>query len=341
VNLPAAAAARSDDLSDHATTLDLKQLRYFLAICKARTYARASEALGITQSALTQSIVRLEHNLGVRLFERGRHGAMLTAHGQLLYPRAQVMLAEAEAAASELRHTTQMSRAKVAVGLGKSIVGNLMPEAIRRMRTTRPDVALTVLEGWSPELYAKLLQGELDFVVSAPLPHYVVDLELRQEQLFSQHEAVLIGRRHPLAGKDNIDLAELSRCLWLLPPEGNGRSRFLRRVFQDAGLDPPAQSVRSDCTQVGIGLLRNGLAVAHGVLEVVREHMTDDEFRVVPIPALLLERPVYVTLRRRSRLQPAAHLFLDVVRAVCADVVAQRPFPSLAAPAAAAATRRR
>jgi DNA-binding transcriptional LysR family regulator len=314
-------------LSDPSTALDLKQLRYFLAICKSGTYARASEELGITQSALTQSIVRLEHNLDVRLFERGRHGATLTPHGQLLYPRAQVMLAEAEAAASELRHTTEQSRAKVAVGLGKSIVGNLMPEAIRRMRTTRPDVALTVVEGWSPELYGKLLQGELDFVVSAPLPHYAVDLELRQEQLFTQHEAVLIGRRHPLAGREKIDLAELSRCLWLLPPEGNGRSRFLRRVFQDAGLDPPAQSVRSDCTQIGIGLLRNGLAVAHGVLEVVREQMSDDEFRVVPIPALSLERPVYVTLRRRSRLQSAAHLFLDVVRAVCADVAANRPFP--------------
>jgi DNA-binding transcriptional LysR family regulator len=302
-----------------ATALDLKHLRYFLAICKAGTYARAAEDLGITQSALTQSIVRLEQNLGVRLLERGRHGAAPTAHGQLLYPRAQVMLAEAEAAAGELRHTTEMSRAKVAVGLGKSIVGNVMPEAIRRLRMSRPDVAITVLEGWSPELFARLLQGELDFVVSAPLPHYVVDLELRQERLFSQHEAVLIGRRHPLAAQETIDLAELSRCLWVLPPEGNGRTRFLRRVFQDAGLDPPAQAVRSDSTQIGIGLLRSGLAVAHGVLEVVREQMNDDEFRVVPIQALSLERPVYVTLRRRSRLQPAAQRFLDVVRAVCAD----------------------
>jgi DNA-binding transcriptional LysR family regulator len=312
-------------VNDHTVALDLKQLRYFLAICKAGTYARASEALGITQSALTQSIVRLEQNLGVRLFERGRYGATLTTHGQLLYPRAQIMLAEAEAAASELRQTTRLSRAKVAVGLGKSIVGNILPEAIRRLRTSRPEVAVTVIEGWSPELFGRLLQGELDFVVSAPLPHYVVDLELRQEQLFCQHEVVMIGRRHPLASRESIDLAELSRCLWVLPPEGNGRSRFLRRVFQDAGLDPPAQSVRSDSTQIGIGLLRNGLAVAHGVLEVVREHMDEDEFRVVPIPALSLERPVYVTLRRRSRLQPAAQLFLDVVRAACTDVATARP----------------
>lgn len=305
-------------MRDPALKLDLRQLRYFLALCEAGTYGRAAEQQGISQSALTQSILRLEQAVGVRLFERGRSGATLTAEGRLLLPRAQSMLAEAEAATRELRHARQARRAKVAIGLGKSIVGPEIPDAIGRLRERHPEVALTIREGWSPELFALLLRGRLDFVVSAPLPHLVTDLELRQEELFRQQEAVILGRRHPLAGKERIELADLARCLWVLPLEGSGRMRFLRQVFADAGLQAPADAIRSDSSGLGTELVRRGLAVAHGVLEVVRRTLRDEEFRVVPIPALSLDRPVYLTLRRRMRLHPAALRVVEEVRAACA-----------------------
>lgn len=301
--------------------LDLRHLRYFVAVVESVTYARAAERLGITQSALTQSIVRLECILGVRLFDRGRNGSSLTADGRLLFPRAQSIIAETQLAAAEMSHSARTGRARVAVGLGKSIVGSVVPDAICKLYVSRPEVSVSIVEGWSPELFYKLMHGELDFVISAPLPHYVVDLELRQEQLYTQTEAVIVGRRHPLAAMERISLGDLSNALWVLPPQGSGRNKFLRCVFQDAGVEPPVNCVRSESIDVGIGLLRTGVAVAHGILEVVRQYMRDDEFRVLPIASLTFKRAIYATVRRRYRLQPTASLFLSIIRACSAETI--------------------
>ena len=83
-----------------------------------------------------------------------------------------MILAEAAAASSELRTATRTGRARVAVGIGKNVVDHLMPEVIRRLRESRPDLSLTLLEGWSPELFGRLLHGDLDFVISAPAPPF-------------------------------------------------------------------------------------------------------------------------------------------------------------------------
>jgi len=299
--------------------MDLRQLRYFIAIVENGGYARAAERLGVGQSTLTQSILKLEQQLDARMFERGRFGARLTEAGALLLPRARLISAEAQLAQSEVSHSRVATNARVAVGLGKSIASSLMTRVMRRVRTEAPTVSVTVIEGWSPELYQKLQQGEIDFAISAPLPGVPVPQDVKQHAVGSQREAVVIGAVHPLASVARPALADLARQFWLFPPEGNGRIRFLHRVFEEAGVRPPTHFLRSDSIPLGVDMLFSGDIVAHGILDVISSYLPPNSFRELDIPELTFDRPMQITTRRRGRLQPASEQFLRIMREVLAE----------------------
>ncbi|MET0366466.1 MAG: LysR family transcriptional regulator [Sphingobium sp.] len=298
----------------------LKQLRHFITLFEQGNFARAAEKLGITQSALTQSIARLEADLGVRLFDRGRFGAVITDAGSLLLPRAKLISAEVNLAESEMHETRGVSRPRVSIGVGKSLAHDIVPMAMRNALAKDPDMHITAIEGWSSELFAKLLAGELDFVVSTPLPGIEPDLDLRQIFLYEQREAATIGSAHPLAQRDTVALSDLVDALWLIPPSGWGRSHSLQRRFQDAGHPPPHRFLRSDSSAVGISLLRMGVVVCLGIVDVTTEAMEPHEYRILDIPELTFGRPVQMTLRKRGRLQSAANLLCDEIHLLCREM---------------------
>ncbi len=190
--------------------LELRHIRHLIRVADQGNYARAAEELGITQSALTQSIAKLESELGVKLLDRGRFGASATEAGRLLLGRARQIDAEARLATQELEAYKGGSRGDVRIGVGKSLVHGLLPQAIARFTMQRPDVVVTAFEGISGDLFGRLLRGELDLVISAPAPSVSVDPDLSQKALFEQHSVVVVGPTHPLAARQAASLADRS-----------------------------------------------------------------------------------------------------------------------------------
>jgi DNA-binding transcriptional LysR family regulator len=305
--------------------VEIRHVQHFLAICEHGSFARAAESLGITQSALTQSIARLEKSLHCRLFDRGRQGAVATDAGRLLLPRAKLIFAEASLAAAELRGIKGSAAPRVAIGVSKGVRYDIIPNAIGRALKQIPNLSIVAVEGWSPELYAKLLNGDLDLVVSAPLPQVPISLELQQEPLFEQRESPMIGTLHPLAGRADITLSDLTDQLWLSPPQGNdARVRYLERVFQDAGLRPPSRYLTSDSTTLNVQLLRNGYVVSTAMVDIIDTLLEPDMFRVLEIPELTFPRIVSLSVRRRGRSQAGAKLLCDCVRAAAQELAQSR-----------------
>ncbi|MEQ8403452.1 MAG: LysR family transcriptional regulator [Oceanicaulis sp.] len=286
--------------------MDVRQVTHFLALVETGNFARAADKVGITQSALTQSIGRLEQQLGARLFERGRFGASLNDAGELLLPRAKLIDAERRLAMAEFDALKHASRGEVSIGIGKSVTQWCVPTALQRFHRRRPHVAVTAVEGWSADLYRKLLHGELDFVVSAPLPDLAVDDELAQEHLFFQHEALVISQRSPIASKPEIELADLADLRWIVPPVGSGRVRHVQHVFMQAGLEPPTKFLRTDSVQLLMAYVEAGPAVAMVTLELISPANNAGAFRVLDFKEFAEERAATLTRRRRSRLRPHA-----------------------------------
>jgi DNA-binding transcriptional LysR family regulator len=297
--------------------MDVRQLRHFLAIVESGSYARAANNLNMSQSALTQSILKLEESVDVRLFQRGRSGATITEAGTILGRRARLIMAELQLAEAELRDIKDAKRGSINIGLGRSLTSGPIANVLATFAIKQKHILLTVNEGWSPDLFQRLMKGDFDLVLSSPQPNIPIDPEINIEPLFSQWERPVISRHHKLASRKEVTLADIGDGLWALPPRGNMRVQHLHNVFNAAGLSPPTHFIRSDSDTFGQWLIRRGLAVGLANVHILEAEIALGDIIVLPLPELAIERQVCLATRRRSRLKAiATQLAEDVRRAV-------------------------
>ncbi|MBP9593077.1 MAG: LysR family transcriptional regulator [Steroidobacteraceae bacterium] len=190
--------------------LDLRQLRYILALDQYRSFARAAEAVGLTQPALTRSLQSLESSLGARLFDRDRSRVEPTPVGERLLERAQLLLNQARSIEQDVRQMVELEVGLLRIGAGvypaDLSVGTAVGRLLRRHPGLMADLAVT---DW-PELIRRVTSGEFDLVVA--------DAEVaRNDDRFSvealpRHRGNLFCRAgHPLLGQAVLTLEEVRR----------------------------------------------------------------------------------------------------------------------------------
>lgn len=177
--------------------MELRHLRYFVAIAEERSFTRAAERLWVAQPGLSTHMRRLEAELGLKLFERHTRGVDLTQAGELFLERARVALAAAETAAATGRDLAAGVIGSMGLGVATGARWRGTPGLIQRFSRERPVVELTVLEGHGGTLWRELRDGRLDALV-APVGHASPDLSTLE--LGSEAWVVLVGTGHPLAG---------------------------------------------------------------------------------------------------------------------------------------------
>src|SRR5690242_20447039 len=177
--------------------MELRHLRYFVAIAEEGSFTRAAERLWVAQPGLSTQMRRLEAELGVQLFERHTRGVDLTQPGELFLERARAAIAATETAAATGRDLDAGMIGSVRLAVAGGAHWRLTPELIRRFSRERPGVELTVLEGYGGTLWRELHERRLDALV-APAGHASPDL--RTLELGSEPWALLVGSGHPLAG---------------------------------------------------------------------------------------------------------------------------------------------
>lgn len=177
--------------------MELRHLRYFVAIAEERSFTRAAERLWVAQPGLSTQIRRLEAELGIKLFERHTRGADLTQAGELLLERARAALAAADLAGATGRDLEAGSIGSLRLGIAREARWSRASDVISQFSQERPGVELTVLEAYGGTLWRDLRDGRLDALV-APAGHASPDL--RSLALGSEPWVVLIGTGHPLAG---------------------------------------------------------------------------------------------------------------------------------------------
>jgi DNA-binding transcriptional LysR family regulator len=177
--------------------MELRHLRYFVAIAEERSFTRASERLWVAQPGLSAQIRRLEAELGVRLFERHTRGVDLTPAGELFLERARVAVAAADLAAATGRDLESGVIGRVRLGLATGARWSLASGLLHRYSRHRPSVELTVVETYGGSLWRDLRDGRLDALI-APVGHASGDLSTLD--LGSEAWVALVGTNHRLAG---------------------------------------------------------------------------------------------------------------------------------------------
>ncbi|AQH04466.1 LysR family transcriptional regulator (plasmid) [Burkholderia sp. KK1] len=142
--------------------METRNLKYFLAVVDAGSVTRAAEALDIAQPALSQALSRMERDLGVKLFERTRRGAQLTAAGEAIVEDIRLSVARIDAASHRAREIGAQRGGRLTIGFASAALFSLLPRAIAALREEVPNVELMLREMSNAEQASALEQGVID-----------------------------------------------------------------------------------------------------------------------------------------------------------------------------------
>jgi LysR family transcriptional regulator, nitrogen assimilation regulatory protein len=233
-----------------AGTMDLRQLRYFIAVAERSGFAAAASTLNVAQSALSRHVKELEHELGGKLFERGARGVSVTESGKVLLARGRWLLGTIDDIKAEVRTENREPSGTVRLGAPSSLAEILYAPFARLFVKQFPRVRLELSEGLTEGMSDRLLSGELDLaIVTAPQPNDHLDYEiLVVEQVF------LIGPpRDPLLKRGKITRKEFDSLPSAILPLS--RSPFPSTVPSSLRVDSSLPLKRIVASGLGYGLL--------------------------------------------------------------------------------------
>jgi DNA-binding transcriptional LysR family regulator len=221
--------------------MELRHLRYFIAVAEEAHITRAAERLGIQQPPLSQQIRALERELEVQLFRRKPRGVELTDAGQAFLERARAILDQVDRAFATTRRTARGEQGRVVVGFTSSAPFHpFVPRVIRAFREMSPLVSLVLEESGSSELVQGLHNEDIDAAfIRSPMAD-VVGLVVRP--LLEEEMVVALPAGHPLASGSNgaLPLASLANETFILykRPGGPGLYDTIITACRGAGFSP-------------------------------------------------------------------------------------------------------
>jgi len=189
--------------------MELRHLRYFLAVAQEGNVTRAAEKLGIGQPPLSQQILALEREVGVALFRRTGHGVTLTEAGEALLADTRRLLDDAQNAMLNAQRAGRGETGHLNLGFTASSAFNpAVPALIRAFRNAYPGVGITLMEGNTTQLLGHLEKERLDLAFLRPGLHSFAGVALYQIAL--EPMKVVLPATHPLAGKQSLRLSALA-----------------------------------------------------------------------------------------------------------------------------------
>jgi LysR family hydrogen peroxide-inducible transcriptional activator len=198
--------------------MEVHQLRYFCAVARHGTFTRASEVEHVAQPSLSQQILKLEAELGARLFDRLPRSAKLTVFGKAFLPKAERILRELQDAKTELRDMSGNAKGEVVVGIIPTISTYLLPKLLSDFTVRHPFTTIRIIEDITPALLQRLHEGTIDLAVAA-LP--VAGTDLASVTLFEEKLYVVLPEKHRLASRSSLPLSRLEGEPFLLLKEGH------------------------------------------------------------------------------------------------------------------------
>ncbi|PJM79330.1 LysR family transcriptional regulator [Bifidobacterium scaligerum] len=195
--------------------MELRVLRYFLAVAEEGNITWAAQLLRISQPTLSRQLKQLEEELGVTLFERGSHTITLTEEGRLLRDRAQTIVSLADKAEYELKQSSYELSGDIMAGCGEVRAMTFLADRMAAFRTLHPGVRFHVVSTTADVIQDQLEQGLLDFGLLAD-PVDTSRYEFLRTNI-TEHWCAMIPDGHPLQAQESLSPADLANEALILP----------------------------------------------------------------------------------------------------------------------------
>lgn len=198
--------------------MEIHQLRYFCAVVRNGTFTRAALEERVAQPSLSQQILKLETELGAKLFERGPRSVRLTSFGSAFLPRAERILRELSEAKAEVVEMSGRDQGEIRLGAIPTLAPYILPPVLSILARQHPGIAVTIIEDTTQVLVDKLHAGTVHMILAAlPVPGAeLISLDLFREPFF-----IVLPESHRLSNRKAIRLEELRSEPFLLLKEGH------------------------------------------------------------------------------------------------------------------------
>jgi len=220
--------------------MELRHLRYFIAVADELSFSRAAMRLYIAQPALSCQIKALEAELGVQLFDRRNNPIQITPAGEAFLEESRATLAQLEQAVHKTQRIHQGALGYLTVGFTSSIANGVFPEMLRTFRQRYPEVKLILQEEHSSSLIQKLRDRQTD-IIFLYLYHEISEAnDLETMSLTQEPLVAVLPKNHPLAAKSNISLSDLKDEAFVMPLHQvvAGLSEQIYHLCSQAGFVP-------------------------------------------------------------------------------------------------------
>jgi LysR family hydrogen peroxide-inducible transcriptional activator len=238
--------------------MEMHQLRYVVAVARARNFSRAAEQCHVSQPSLSQQIQKLEQELGERLFDRMKREAKLTAHGEAFLPRALRILEEVDLARREASDAHRLLRGRLIVGVLPTIAPYLLPAVLGDFAKRFPGVEIVVEEATTALLLKLANACEIDFAVAS---RPIQDRRMEVKDLFTEELRLALPARHPLTRKRTVRLADLEKEPFIVMKEGHCLGDQVLNFCERRDLKPTI-SFRSAQLETIQALVHSGVGIS-------------------------------------------------------------------------------
>lgn len=236
--------------------MELRHIRYFVAVAEALNFTKAATRLRVAQPALSRQVADLEDELGVDLLKRTSHGVVLTAEGKLFLEEARAILQRVDESAAKVRALARGEFGEIQVGYVPPLDLHILPRALAEFQKMTPGVKVVLHDRGSDELCDELLNGVLHLaLMMQPSEELITGIEFEEIGRYPFFVAMASG--HPLTRLKTISLETLAKQpLVVLDRRRNSEfHRILKRVFAPLRPDiaTESDSVNSLITEIGVG----------------------------------------------------------------------------------------
>jgi DNA-binding transcriptional LysR family regulator len=289
--------------------MELRHLRYFVAVAEELHFGHAAQKLGIAQPPLSQQIRQLEMEIGVQLLQRTKRRVQMTEAGSAFLEGAREALRKVDHAIEIAQRAGRGEVGKIAIGFPGAATYSLLPSILIAFRRRYPDVEVKLQELKTSELIAALHGRQIQVgFVRMPLQ----DELLAVEPLLCEELVVALPEQHPLASRDRINFCDLAQEAFLLPPPqmAPGFHKQVHSLCRQEGFVPKLGAQASELQTI-MNLVAAGVGITL-VAESVRNFAGRGViFKQLPEPAPIVEFGIASLRDEHSEILSA---FLSVVR---------------------------
>jgi len=262
----------------------------------------------------------LEHAVGVRLLDRSPHGVEPTIYGRALINRSLAAFDELRQGVNDIEFLADPTMGDVRIGSTFPLTASFVSAVVDQLSQRYPRIVFHLLAADTGVLHRALSERRVDFLIArmfAPLS----EERMRREILYDDPYVVVAGSQNPWVRRRKIELAELMKERWVLPPLGTLLGSVVAEAFGRSGLDVPRATVVAFPDAVQNSLLATGRYLTILPESALRFPATHPVLKKLPVTLAVRRRPIGIVTLANRTLSPVAQLFIDCAREIAKPLV--------------------